>query len=156
MKSVKKLKFKSKCKNGDPVPDQDQNNNQEISKIFFEQRTKQMVKSKANVHFDKLKNYSKYEILINSQVNNTNLNATNQIQINIHEENTAKNEAIAKRHTILVNLPDNQHTMVNIQPGKTVLETLAKAMDRRKLFAQLCVVYNVKTKQVQLILFNKI
>ncbi|EEC15325.1 hypothetical protein IscW_ISCW011622 [Ixodes scapularis] len=43
-------------------------------------------------------------------------------------------------------LPNQQRTTVQVRPGQTVMEALSKAMKRRKLTTEMCVVYKCSTR----------
>ncbi|CAN8017123.1 unnamed protein product [Ixodes persulcatus] len=44
-------------------------------------------------------------------------------------------------------LPNQQRTTVQVRPGQTVMEALSKAMKRRKLTTEMCVVYKCSTRR---------
>ncbi|XP_037579135.2 serine/threonine-protein kinase B-raf-like [Dermacentor silvarum] len=43
-------------------------------------------------------------------------------------------------------LPNQQRTTVQVRPGQTVMEALSKAMKRRKLTTEMCVVFKCSTR----------
>ncbi|XP_028967133.1 raf homolog serine/threonine-protein kinase Raf [Galendromus occidentalis] len=45
------------------------------------------------------------------------------------------------RSVVRIQLPNEQHTTIQVRTGQTVMEALAKAMKRRKLSPEMCVVY---------------
>ncbi|KAH7946780.1 hypothetical protein HPB52_004224 [Rhipicephalus sanguineus] len=45
-------------------------------------------------------------------------------------------------------LPNQQRTTVQVRPGQTVMEALSKAMKRRKLTTEMCVVFKCSTRAV--------
>ncbi|XP_022709749.1 serine/threonine-protein kinase B-raf-like isoform X4 [Varroa jacobsoni] len=52
------------------------------------------------------------------------------------------------RSVVRIELPNAQHTTVQVRPGQTVVEALAKAMKRRKLSPEMCLAYKADSGEL--------